>query len=42
MTTLGLYLSNFMRQTYLDFLETKLRAEARLASGVVAGLPGRR
>lgn len=38
MTGLGLYLSTFLRQTYLDILETKLSAEARLASEIVGGV----
>jgi len=32
---LGLYLSNFIRQTYLDNLETELSAEARLAAEII-------
>ncbi len=35
MTGLGLYLSNFMRQTYLNNLQAQLSAEARLASEIV-------
>ncbi len=33
---LGLYLSNFVRQTYLDNLETKLTTEARMLADVIA------
>jgi sensor histidine kinase regulating citrate/malate metabolism len=33
---LGLYISNFVRQTYLDNLEAKLTTEARMIGDVLA------
>lgn len=35
---LGLYITNFVRQTYLDDLDSKLTTEARMVSDVVAPL----